>query len=211
MSQIQVSKFQPRPITVYPEFWDTKKAQLIPITSMEDVQVCDVLDSIVLALEAGSLDSFCWPQQIFANRVAFEDFVDELSVYDDCYRLTDQWWRALAMLCEIGDEEGFVTSAEIAKEFRSCVYEDGKIENFGREVPVYKYSVEQFLEARLKTIKYGGSDQSLSPKGRAQLEEIDRFGHYYSERPTEAQMQAALEEGKLLKQADFEAKNAATK
>ena len=137
MSQIKSSKFEPRPISVYPEIWDAQKLQLNPIKDMDDFLIHEVLDSIVLAVEAGAVDNFRWPQQIFASRLAFENFIGQLREYDECYRITDQWWQALAALCEVVDEETFISSAEIADELLRSAHEDGKIKNFGRKVPKY--------------------------------------------------------------------------
>lgn len=96
MPQITVNEFKPRPIYDWSEIWDVKTKQLSPINDMDDVDVHQVLDSMVSALEAGVLDSFRWPQQLFANLAVFNSFIEYLADYDECYRITDQWWRALA-------------------------------------------------------------------------------------------------------------------
>jgi hypothetical protein len=201
MSQIKMSKFEPRQICVYPEIWDAKKLQLIPIKEIDSFEVCEVLDSIVLAVEAGVMDNFRWPQQIFANRNVFEEFVGQLSEYDECYRITDQWWRALAALCEVVDEESFVSSAEIADELLKTAHENGMIENFGRKVPKYKHSVEECIDAELTMVKFSGagySDAVLPVSERLKAQTVSRFGRFHTEHASKSQLQAAHREGELL-------------
>lgn len=214
MSQIKMSKFEPRQICVYPEIWDAKKLQLVPIKDMENFDVCEVLDSIVLAVEAGVMDNFRWPQQIFANRNAFEEFVGQLSDYDECYRITDQWWRALAALCEVGDEESFVSSAEIAEEILKTVHEDGMIENFGRKVPKFKHSVEECIEGELTMAKFSGarySEAVLPVSERLKAQTVSRFGRFHAERASKSQLQAARREGELLLKTHLDAEKAMAK
>jgi hypothetical protein len=107
-------KFKQRPVNVYPSIWDDKTKTVKPVKSMDDVEVCDVLDSITLAVEAGAVSSFNWPQQFFASKKTFMELLQQLAEYDDCYRITDRWWMALAKLAHKVDEEAFVSSREIA-------------------------------------------------------------------------------------------------
>lgn len=214
MSQIQTYKFAPRQICVYPEIWDAQQLRLNPIEDMDNFSLYEVLDSIVLAVEAGVVDNFLWPQQIFANRIALENFIEQLSDYDECYRITDQWWCALAALCEVVDEEAFVSSAEIACQLLSCAHEDGKIENFGHKAPTYKYSVAECIEAELTMSQYAGtgySDSLLPVKERLRAQEVQRFGRYYSEQATKAQWRAAFRKGQLALKAQIEAERSAAK
>jgi hypothetical protein len=214
MSQIKMSKFVPRQICVYSEIWNEKKLQLIPIKEMDNFDVCEVLDSIVIAVEAGVMDKFRWPQQIFANRNAFEEFVSRLSEYDECYRITDQWWRALAALCEIVDEESFVSSSEIASELLKSAHEDGKFENFGRKVPKYKHSVAECIEAQLTMAKFSGarySDAVFPASERVKAQTVAYFGRFHAEQPSKAQLEAAYREGELLLKAHLAAEKATAK
>lgn len=214
MSQIKMSKFEPRQICVYPQIWDANKLQLVPIKDMDNFDVCEVLDSIVLAVEAGVMDNYRWPQQIFANRNAFEEFVGQLCDYDECYRITDQWWHALAALCEVSDEEAFVSSAEIARELLDSAREDGMIENFGRKVPKYKHSVEECIEAQLTMAKFSGarfSDAVIPVSERINAQTVSRFGRFFAKRASKAQLQAAHREGELLFKALFNAEKAMAK
>lgn len=211
MAQIQTSTFEPRQICVYPEIWDAKKLQLIPIKDMDSCSVHEVLDSIVLAVEAGAVDNFLWPQQIFASRNAFEDFIEQLREYDECYRITDQWWCALAALCEVTDEEAFVSSAEIADTLLGSAHEDGKIENFKRKVPKYKHSAKECIDAILALQKYAGagySDSVMPVDERVRVQDVSRFGRYYSEKATKTQLQAAFLEGATILKAQHAAAKA---
>jgi hypothetical protein len=212
MTKFNSYQFQQRDIAVYPELWDDKKKALKPIKSMSDFMVHEVLDSIALAVEAGSLDNYKWPQQIFANKAAFEDFIEQLSEYDDCYRITDRWWSALSVICEGGDEEGFVSSYEIARELQERAMEDGKLDNFGGKAPAHKYSVEQCIAASLSISRNIGSEYKLlSDKERVEAQDISSYGRYYTQRATKAEHTAAYQEGVVLQKQKRAAEKAASK
>lgn len=82
----------------------------------QDVPSLDqILDGITLAAEAGQLDDETWVKQVFHDKRHFDWFLGELSGYNVCFRINDRWYHALERL--VGgpsDEEGFVTSEEIA-------------------------------------------------------------------------------------------------
>jgi hypothetical protein len=202
MAKFNGYKFTPRSINVYPEIWDAEKKQLNAIKDMENFTISEVLDSIVLAVEAGTVDNYLWPQQIFANRKSFESFIEQLSEYDDCYRITDQWWQALSELVEYGDEEGFVSSSEIADKLFDAASEDGKLENFGRKKPKYKFSVKECIDARLACATDEGTGHPYcffaSADERSRVREIALFGRYYSETAASELITAAYRKGESI-------------
>lgn len=214
MPQINVTKFQPREISIYPNIWNPEAKQLVPIQDMHEVEMYEVLDSITLALEAGVLNSFRWPQQIFAKRAVFDDFIDYLANYDETYRITDQWWRALAELCEVYDECGYVSSLEIANELRSHVYDHGMADNFGRKTPKYLHSEQECIEAELTMEIYRGteySDELVPVAVRRTAQDVSHYGRFHETRATGAQLKSAFEQGKALLKAQKDAKKAAPK
>jgi len=214
MPQITVTEFKPRPIYDCPEIWDAKTKQLTPIMDMDNVDVHQVLDCIVSALEAGVLDSFRWPQQIFAKRAVFDSFLEYLCDYDECYRISDQWWRALAALCEVIDEEGFVSTREIANELRKHVYDHGMADSFGRKKPKYLYSEKECIEAEMTMEMFRGAGYSreLVPAAvHGTTSDVASYGRFHETRATEAQLNSAFEQGKALMKAQQDAKKAAAK
>lgn len=82
----------------------------------------EALDAITAAAEAGIIDDDDWVTQLFSDDAALEAFFDELEQYDDCYRINDRWWRALAELAGSTDcEEGFVSCREIVGGLRQYI------------------------------------------------------------------------------------------
>lgn len=86
----------------------------------------DVLDSITAAMESGLVDSETWPTQLFADEASFDNFLRELSSYEECYKLVDPWWQALRYLAAgTADwEEGVATAEQLAVELRRVVDEE---------------------------------------------------------------------------------------
>lgn len=124
MAQIQSYQFTPVSVHVYPAIWDDKKKQFKPIDSMDNHDMYEVLDGITLAVESGKIDSHNWPQQLFANQLALEDFLQQLSEYDDCFRINDRWAMALAHLAQSeGCEEGFGSGRDMAQTIEQFVNE----------------------------------------------------------------------------------------
>lgn len=78
----------------------------------------EILDVMTAAAEAGVLDSETWVSQLFAGEDVFLHFLSELEVADDYMRIYDRWYQALLNITGNMNEEGFVTSAEIADELR---------------------------------------------------------------------------------------------
>ena len=51
----------------------------------------EYFDSITAATEAGLADEDTWPMQFFASRDVFDEFLETLAAYEECYRITDRW------------------------------------------------------------------------------------------------------------------------
>jgi hypothetical protein len=145
--------FKLREVTVYPNIWDDKKQKVKPVKSMDGTAVHEVLDSIALAVEAGVVSAFNWPQQFFANKKAFMEFIDQLEGYGDCFRISDQWWQALAELGDKVDEEAFVSSSEIANALIEDAEEYGLLD--WTKSKALRYTAEQFEAAYFRVIVAG--------------------------------------------------------
>lgn len=199
MALITDITYTPRAIRAYDSVWNSKKMQFIPIKSMDEIDVHMVLDGISLAIEARIVDTHAWPQQFFANRTTFDDFIEYLSEYDDCYRITDQWWQVLATLADIGDEEGFVSSSEIADGLFRAASEEGLLINWGKKKPIYKYSEKQVEEAYFGIIKHQNSGYSatlFSQDESNKMNEIVHFGRrHYAFQLSPALVKQAQDEG----------------
>lgn len=87
----------------------------------------DVMDAMAAATEAGILDCNRWVSQMFADTAVFRVFAEELSYYDECYRIRDRWYDALRRLANKDDEEGFITCDEIAQGLLDAAVETGQI------------------------------------------------------------------------------------
>ena len=167
-------KHQVRPIGVYSNVFDTKTKTLKPIKSMDDTDVTEVLDSITLAMQAGTVSAHGWPQQFFANRKAFEGFIQQLEGYDECFRITDEWWMALARLIGTEDEEGFISTRDMANAILDKAAEDGLLSSWRKKKPVYKHSPEECEEASYQLcVLYESLDNNM---GKATEEQRDK--HY---------------------------------
>ncbi|MBE0548550.1 MAG: hypothetical protein IH627_13065 [Rubrivivax sp.] len=86
-----------------------------------DLDVSEALDNITAAVEAGIVDKNRWASQLFADDDELEGFFEGLAGYDECYRVTDRWWQALAAMTGQTDEESFITGSEIADGLRASV------------------------------------------------------------------------------------------
>ncbi|OOG58029.1 hypothetical protein [Polaromonas sp. C04] len=115
MTKIAGYKFEYRAVQAYPHLIDAKALTITPMKKQPGaLNLHEILDTITLAVEAGIVEQKGWVKQFFANEAAFEDFISDVGDYDECFRITDRWWQALAALAEVIDEEGFVSSQEIA-------------------------------------------------------------------------------------------------
>jgi hypothetical protein len=212
-------KHQVRPVVVYPSLFDDKTKLPKPAKEVDgmNVSLYEVLDTMSLALQAGTVNTHGWPQQFFANRKAFDSFLEHLECYDECFRITDEWWDALAMLAygsRVGDEEGFITTADMAQAIANKVSEDGLLVNFGKKTPVYKYSAQECEEAdyRLVVAHASGSNYRMD-MAEAERAEYDRFSdiltfgrNYFDTTLTPERRAAAIAEGKALLKAKKPAK-----
>jgi len=90
------------------------------------MEVDAALDHITAAVEAGVVDNNSWATQLFASAGDLEGFLDLLSSYDDCHRITDRWWYALQQLARTINEEGFVRCEDIVERLRESIDEGAK-------------------------------------------------------------------------------------
>ena len=102
-----------------------KKITKVPHDTLEDR--CDkVFDSITAALEAGVLERFGWPTQMFATRSAFKEFLEAVESYDETFRIVDRWYFSFMELADVRDEEGFISGQEIAEKLEEFANEKCK-------------------------------------------------------------------------------------
>ena len=204
-------KHQVRPVVVYPALFDDKKKLPKPIKSLDanDISMHEILDTITLTMQAGNVSTHGWPQQFFANKKAFYEFIEQLSEYDDCFRITDEWWMPLSMLAYGnnggGDEEGFITTADMAQAIASKAEEDGLLLNFGKKTPTYKYSAQECEEAEYRlTVTAAQKLYSMDMTAQERAEnhkqsEIASFNRdYFDIELTPERRDAAVAEGKAL-------------
>ena len=195
MSTFKPYTYTVRPVQAY-EGWNPKTKKLTPMSFGDGRYLHEILDNIALAMEAGVVNNFLWPQQLFADRESFEAFIEELSTYDECYRITDQWWTALAALYGTCNEEGFVTCEEIADCLLKEASEHDKLENFGLKEPKYTYSPEQCKAAYLLQARDGGSNfKLLTQAERNANRDVVDFGAYYQMDITKKEYEQARKEG----------------
>lgn len=82
---------------------------------MEDFnRTLHVFDSITAAIEAGVVDEDAWPEQLFADDVAFEVFLTTLEDYNEMHLVSERWYQAFFALNTTGEELDCVTSAGLA-------------------------------------------------------------------------------------------------
>lgn len=217
-------KHQVRPVVVYPTLFDDKKKLPKPIKTMDslDVSLHEVLDTITLTMQAGNVRTHGWPQQFFANKKAFNEFIEQLSEYDDCFRITDEWWLPLSHLAfgnnGGGDEEGFITTADMAQAIASKAEEDGLLVNFGKKTPTYKYSPQECEEAEYRLTVTAARKlyrMDMTEEERAddsKQSDIAAFnGDYLDIELTTERKAAAIAEGKALQAKKPVKANAKTK
>lgn len=212
-------KHEVRPVVAYEALFDSKTKLPKPIKSLDanDVSMHEILDTITLTMQAGNVSTHGWPQQFFANKKAFYEFIEQLSEYDDCFRITDEWWMPLSMLAYGnnggGDEEGFITTADMAQAIANKVEEDGLLMSFGQKNPVYKFSPEECEEAEYRLTVTAAQrlwTHDMTDQERAEnrkQSEISAFSRdYYDIELTPKRKAAAIAEGKALSKAKKPAK-----
>jgi len=215
MANIKAYNFTPRNVDVYEKIWDSKAKKVAPIKSMEMFDMHMVLDSITHAVEAGVVDTLSWPQQFFAKKEVFQDFIDQLAEYDESFRITDQWWRALAVLADVGDEEGFISTEDISNELYIAAARDGLLENWGKKNPAPKYTKEQYEEALFQHEKdsYSSGKLGLTSLQMNAMMNVIQFGvkHYEAGVLSKARRLQAQAEGTALLKKAAEKKSLAAK
>lgn len=85
-------------------------------------------DLITIAAEGGKLTKENWVAECFSSADSFEAFLEELSAYDQCYRINDRWWYALAHLAGFENcEEGFIATEDMADRLREAAEETKQV------------------------------------------------------------------------------------
>jgi hypothetical protein len=125
MAKIKAYEFKPLAVQAY-ESWNAKTKTFTPLKAGRDNSCYEAFDDITLAVEAGVIADESWVLQLFERRAAFEEFIAELRDYDDCYRLHDRWHAAFMQLAGAIDEEGFVSSAEVADTLEQVAVDSGQ-------------------------------------------------------------------------------------
>lgn len=126
-----------------------------------DLWVHEALDHVTAAAEAGIVDRNNWSTQLFADEDELEAFFEGLEEYDQCYRITDRWWSAIASLVGTNDEEGLITCGEMVSALRESIEHGAERHELRQQEAVY------FAEHPLKTLR-------LSTEKREALNEHNR-------------------------------------
>lgn len=134
---IDAYTFTLRPVVAYESVFDSKTKKFKAVSGdkfsesrSESLPLHEILDGITLATEAGTVEQKGWVAQFFADKAAYEFFLDELRAYDEVFRVTDRWWAALSRIIDYGDEESFITGSEIAEKLNDYVEETGQLSAF---------------------------------------------------------------------------------
>lgn len=108
--------------------FDLATKTLVAMTNIRELWLHQVLDTLTAAAEAGVLKEKEWAVQLFATEADFDAFIEELSTYDETFRLHDRWWEALHMLAleHYTEEEGFIACRDIADALVHCKRETGQ-------------------------------------------------------------------------------------
>jgi hypothetical protein len=109
--------------------FDSKTNTFNPLKVRKGFEVHQALDAITVAVEAGIIDNEKFVSQLFDKKADFTKFITYLSEYEDesCRRIIDRWWTALSRLADRNDEEGFISSAEIAEKLLEAAIDTGQI------------------------------------------------------------------------------------
>ena len=203
MAQIKAYTFTPRAIEAY-DGWNSETKTLTPMEFGHDLH--EVLDNLTQAAEAGVLDNFLWPQQLFADKISYGWFIHELENYDESFRITDEWWTALASLIDNCDEEEFVTAREIANKLTEYVETYEMLENFERDTPAYKYSLEEVNKACFEECKnsfsHGAYAKTMSHVAFSLIQSISEWAKFYDFKLSADDIYTARAEGLALRVSD---------
>lgn len=102
-----------------------------------DLWVHEALDHVTAAAEAGIVDRNNWSTQLFADEDELEAFFEGLEEYDQCYRITDRWWSAIAALVGTSDEEGLITCEEMVSALRESIENGAERRNVLQQEATY--------------------------------------------------------------------------
>jgi hypothetical protein len=87
----------------------------------------EMLDTLAFMCAKGTLNSRTWVVEVFKTREAWAGFLGELAGYEQCYRIHDPWYFALARLAEsANNEERFSTAEDIAETLEEHAEETGQ-------------------------------------------------------------------------------------
>jgi hypothetical protein len=103
------------------------KSLALPLAASDSEYLSDKLDAITNACEQGQLDSLTWVNQCFTDVDAFKLFIDQLAEYDQAFRINDRWYTALMRIADVYDEEGFISSQDIADQLYGQAGETGQV------------------------------------------------------------------------------------
>jgi hypothetical protein len=121
-------KATPIEYEVYPLTPGKHEGYELPLDATELPGLYVALDMVTLAAEGGKLTYENWVRECFGTVESFDAFLEELESYDDCYRIHDRWWLALAHLAGSENyEEGFITTEDIAHSLRQAAEESGQL------------------------------------------------------------------------------------
>lgn len=120
-------KLTPIPAYTMPPPRPVMKRNALPFEFEEGSSVYEALDDITLSVEGGKLTRENWVREIFKTTNDFENFLEELSGYDELYRISDRWWYALARLVNTASEEEFSRTEDIAHYIRLAATESGQL------------------------------------------------------------------------------------
>lgn len=99
----------------------------LPLGPSDSEHLADKLDAITNACEHGQLDALTWVKQCFTDVDAFKVFIDQLAEYDQAFRINDRWYVALMRIADVYDEEGFISSQDIADQLYGQAGETGQV------------------------------------------------------------------------------------
>lgn len=165
--------------------FNPKSRELTPMRFVSaEVDVHEALDHITAAVEAGVVDRNRWASQLFADEDELEGFLEQLEAYDDCFRITDRWWTALAALANRGDEEGFISSAQVVDGLRESIGEGA------RRCVVLLQQAEYFAKHPLKKVRMTRlqsdalethNDETRAQSHRASLKHDESFEFHFTQ------------------------------
>lgn len=101
-------------------------AEQLPFKKIPEI-FAFVLDAIAVACEQGRLTTDGWVKQCFASKNVFDDFLEQLSYYDEFWRIQDRWYAALSEIAGNAEEYGFITTEDIAHMLESQAVETGQV------------------------------------------------------------------------------------